>query len=98
MPYITDERRRDLDETINHLNYVLEFLGNEAGDLNYVISRVIGYKFKLNSRYATIAEITGVLENVKQEFYRRVAAPYEDKAIIKNGDIKEYKEDSRGNS
>jgi hypothetical protein len=35
--------------------------------------------------------ITGVLENIKQEYYRRVAEPYEDKKIIENGDIKEYK-------
>jgi hypothetical protein len=35
--------------------------------------------------------ITGVLENIKQEFYRRAASSYEDKKIIENGDIKEYK-------
>jgi hypothetical protein len=35
--------------------------------------------------------ITGVLENIKQEFYRRVAENYENKKIIQNGDIKEYK-------
>jgi hypothetical protein len=28
---------------------------------------------------------------IKQEYYRRVAEPYEDKKIIENGDIKEYK-------
>ena len=37
-----------------------------------------------------IAVSTGVLENIKQEFYRRVALPYEEKKIIENGDIKEY--------
>jgi hypothetical protein len=41
--------------------------------------------------YNKIAMITGVLENIKQEFYRRIAAPYEDTKIIQNGDIKEYK-------
>ena len=30
-------------------------------------------------------------ENIKQEFYRRVAETYEDKKILENGDIKEYK-------
>jgi hypothetical protein len=35
--------------------------------------------------------ITGVLENVKQEFYRRIATAYEEKKIIENGDIKEYR-------
>jgi hypothetical protein len=41
--------------------------------------------------YSKIAIITGVLENVKQEFYRRAAAPYEDKKILQNGDVREYK-------
>ena len=31
----------------------------------------------------------GVLDCVKQEFYRRKLAPYEDVAIQKNGDINE---------
>jgi hypothetical protein len=35
--------------------------------------------------------LTGVLENIKQEFYRRVAVPYEEEKIVKNGDIREYK-------
>jgi hypothetical protein len=41
--------------------------------------------------YSKIAMATGVLENIKQEFYRRVASPYEDKKINENGDIREYK-------
>jgi hypothetical protein len=44
-----------------------------------------------DTSYPKIAMITGVLENIKQEFYRRVASPYEDKKILENGDIKEYK-------
>jgi len=35
--------------------------------------------------------ITGVLENIKQEYYRRVATKYEEQKIIENGDIKEYR-------
>jgi len=31
-----------------------------------------------NTSYAKVAMLTGVLENVKQEFYRRVAVPYEE--------------------
>jgi hypothetical protein len=34
---------------------------------------------------------TGVIENIKQELYRRVAATYEDQKILSNGDIVEYK-------
>lgn len=60
------------------------------GDINYVFSRVLGGLMN-DPSYNKIAMITGVLENIKQEFYRRVASPYEDKKIMENGDIKEYK-------
>jgi len=63
------------------------------GDINYVFSRVLGGLMK-NASYNKIAMITGVLENIKQEFYRRIASPYEDKKINQNGDIKEYKNGS----
>ena len=35
----------------------------------------------------TTAEVLGVLECVKLELYRRVAAPYEDKKCQENGDV-----------
>jgi hypothetical protein len=44
-----------------------------------------------NISYKNIAMATGVLENIKQELYRRIAAPYEDRKVLENGDIKEYK-------
>lgn len=61
-----------------------------CGDVNYCFSRILGGLVGPAS-YSKIALITGVLENIKQEFYRRLAAPYEDKKIIENGDIKEFK-------
>jgi hypothetical protein len=61
-----------------------------CGDINYVFSRILG-SIMGDVSYSKIAIITGVLENIKQEYYRRVAEPYEDKKIIENGDIKEYK-------
>lgn len=66
-----------------------EFL-SIVGDINYTFSRVLGGLMGQIS-YSKVALITGVLENIKQEFYRRVASPYEDKKIAENGDIKEYK-------
>lgn len=60
-----------------------------SGDLNYTISRICSNVMELPS-YKKIAIITGVLENVKQEFYRRVAESYEDSKIKENEDIKEY--------
>lgn len=65
-----------------------EFL-NILGDINYVFSRVIS-NLMGDKSYTKIAMITGVLENIKQEYYRRIAATYEDKKIVENGDIPEY--------
>jgi len=78
-----------------HSNTYKEMLTNEVflsivGDINYAFSRILSGTMG-DVSYSKIAMITGVLENIKQEFYRRVAEPYEDKKIVENGDIKEYK-------
>jgi hypothetical protein len=78
-----------------HSNPYKEKLTNEeflsiCGDINYAFSRIISGVMG-DVSYPKIAIITGVLENIKQEFYRRVASPYEDLKIQQNGDIKEYK-------
>ena len=95
MPYITPERRELLDQLAEAMSRKLEKMGNAEGDFNYVLSRLVGHWFRCDPRYHTIARITGVLENVKQEFYRRVAGGYEDQGIANSGDIAEYKEKKR---
>jgi hypothetical protein len=59
------------------------------GELNFCITRMCleytGANWSPN--YALFNEIIGVLECVKQEFYRRAVAPYEDKKIEENGDV-----------
>lgn len=98
MPYINQEARQELDEAIETM---VEFIthGNDlsdyellqiAGELNYIFSRIIaGCMGKVS--YSKIAIITGLMENMKQEFYRRIASTHEDRAILNNGDIKEYR-------
>jgi len=98
MPYIDETSRKVLDGAIDDLaNIITNFseLDNEdvmvvLGDLNYCMSRLLGQVMG-NTSYAKVAMLTGVLENVKQEFYRRVAVPYEEEKIVQHGDIKEYK-------
>jgi hypothetical protein len=97
MPYIKENRREKLDKCIKAMTDCLcnmrqntDSVEEILGDLNYVISRILAQLMGRVS-YNKIAMITGVLENIKQEFYRRVAQPYEDKKILENGDIKEYK-------
>ena len=95
MPYIDKLEREELD---HHITYLVEAIKNTSdpndfknhlGRINYVFSRVLsGVMGEIN--YAKIAMATGVIENIKQEFYRRVASAYENKKIADNGDIKEY--------
>ncbi len=59
------------------------------GKINYCFSRILSSLMGKPS-YSKIAMITGVLENIKQEFYRRVGVNLEDKKILENGDIREY--------
>lgn len=100
MPYIDEEERMELDSCIDqmiecisntrvHLNNPNDF-SNFLGRINYCFSRVIIGVMKTIS-YKNIAMATGVLENIKQEFYRRLASKYEDAKIISNGDIPEYR-------
>lgn len=59
-----------------------------AGELNYVITMICKNYFNDNGgRYQQINDIIGALEGAKTEFYRRVAAPYEDTKIKENGDV-----------
>jgi hypothetical protein len=100
MPYVKAEHRTALDPAIRELGRVIADLARSmpeetafAGLLNYactsVAMEVIEARFgKL--RYGTIATVTGVFKNVADEFYRRVAAPYEDRQIATNGDVPLY--------
>ena len=85
MPYIREEERQALDVAIDELYSHL----TSPGRLNYAITRLIlNYMPRqAEASYQMVAEVTGVLENVKQEFYRRYAAPYEDRKIAENGDV-----------
>jgi hypothetical protein len=100
MPYIKEDDREELDvcvdQLINCIRDIKHSLNNPhdfsiyLGRINYCFSRIVSGLMG-NPSYNKIAMITGVLENIKQEFYRRVAEPYEDNKILENGDIKEYK-------
>lgn len=80
MPYIKEERRRVLDQNVE--------VPRHAGELNYAICGILEeYIREKGLRYQTLNDITGVLESIKQEIYRRLTGPYEDKKIAENGDI-----------
>lgn len=90
MPYIKPERRKLFDTQINAINDTIKKNDATEGDLNYILSRIIGSVFLNEPRYHTICRISGVFDNVSREFYRRIAIAYEDRAIEENGDVPEY--------
>ncbi|MEI6079744.1 MAG: hypothetical protein WCQ53_03800 [bacterium] len=87
MPYISNELRNKVDKRIKDLASVVKECGkeNRAGVLNYSISTLLKELYEL--RYSEVNEAVGMLECTKQEYYRRVAAPYEDIKIKENGDV-----------
>lgn len=84
MPYIKQEKRdefRKVGETGHNPET------KTAGELNYELTLKCLKHLRVNGlSYQTINDIVGALEGAKLEFYRRVAAPYEDKKIVENGD------------
>lgn len=97
MPYIKVKHRKELDILIDQLADRLVRESKEypdpgafAGLLNYTCTRlalkVVRKQFG-QMRYWLIAIITGTFKNIADEFYRRVAAPYEDKLRAENGDL-----------
>jgi len=81
MPYITKAARTRvaLDGPQN------------SGQLNYAITKLLIDYVGDNPNYELIAMAISACECAKLEFYRRVAAPYEDVKREQNGDV--YNED-----
>jgi len=87
LPYIKPENRAKYEKPLGELIDILKSLPPEEvdGELNYVVTKILKQIYPL--RYFHINKAVGVLECVKLEFYRRVAAPYEDKKIQQSGDV-----------
>lgn len=96
MPYIKQEDRGQYDEAIDQLASALMLSDQtfEPGHLNYVVSRLI-LKICPILNYMRIAVVTGVLDNVSKEFYRRSAVPYEEVQCAENGDLSYHSVEER---
>lgn len=81
MPYITHAERVNLDRG---------GAPQTLGQLNYVVTQACLAYLKACGpapSYAMLNAAIGMLECAKLEFYRRVAAPYEDRKLHDNGDV-----------
>ncbi len=78
MPYIEPAARDALDRGAIPIG---------PGELNYLLTNAcVDYLYAHGLTYQSINDVLGALQGASHEFYRRVAAPYEDDAIVKNGD------------
>jgi len=102
MPYINSLHRQEIDALIDQLAQGIIRQSQQTGDitafagmLNYACTRlalqIVRRQFG-QMRYWLIAIITGVFKNIGDEFYRRVAAAYEDKQKANSGDVDLFQE------
>lgn len=87
MPYIKQKDRPAIDNLVAPL---IEHLKNlpepvQDGSVNYLVTKIL--KELYPTKYFDLNRAIGVLECIKQEFYRRSVAPYEDEKIKENGDV-----------
>lgn len=81
MPYITKAVRDSLARGESP---------HTTGELNYAITRLlIEYVKGRGMSYQTLAEAKAACTDARDEFQRRVVAPYEDRAAARNGDVYE---------
>lgn len=86
-PYIKPENRPDIDAMIEPIIAHLQKLPLEEQDgaLNYAVTKVIKHVYP--QKYFHLNRALGVLSAIAQEFYRTVAAPYEDTKRKENGEV-----------
>lgn len=94
MPYITENRRYVVRIGLHHLESDMKDLNRDetgpivAGDLNYIAFSLALEYIKLKGKsYNNISDAIKALTGAAHEIERRVLDPYEDKVILKNGDI-----------
>lgn len=89
MPYIDQKLRDEIDPAIDELIAAISQTearchGSLEGMLNYAMTRILVIE---HSDYRSIVRILGTLEAVKLEYYRRMAAPYEDYRRDRGGEV-----------
>lgn len=91
MPYIVVEKRLKFMQLIEELaeRVRIEHLedGDRNGNMNYIISALIEEVYGDQWRYRDVNDVMGMLSSAQAEFYRKVAAPYEDQKEHENGAV-----------
>ncbi len=88
MPYIKEKHRAPIDQALIGVFKLIRTYKLNAGEINYLFTKIMHALFKKTPEYTTINDITGAVVCAREEFGRKVVAPYEDKKIKENGDLK----------
>lgn len=92
MPYIKQELREELAPEIfafiEKVNKIYEQNPSNTRDglLNYSFTTMLHHIYPKN-KYHELNEIIGMMECMKQEFYRTRIGPYENEKMQENGDV-----------
>jgi len=91
MPYITQDRRKEIDNEINQLcSKLQQTIKNEKdipGYLNYIFTRLCSSYIGSDIKYSRLNALIGALECCKLELYRKRIAGYEDVKEQENGKV-----------
>lgn len=97
MPYINREQRRVIDPAIGELVEAIKqatvYRGTAFRDmlpdgaLNYAITKLILKLIIPTTNYLNIERVRGLLGCLSDEFYRKLAAAYEDLKAQENGEV-----------
>ena len=99
MPYIHPDERRHYESALNLMVNRLSQRDFKQGHLTYIIYSLMAAKIKsirqsfdacgqpLRAGYADLSLTRASATDASDEFYRRVMATHEDRAIEDNGDI-----------
>jgi len=96
MPYIRKEQRDFLDYNLHlvarDITTCEPISYNRPGVANYAVTKIILDSMKPIEGwgYNSLSRAIAVLRDAANEMQRRLLNKYEDKAIKKNGDIKEF--------
>lgn len=83
MPYISPDNQKEFDALIKEIGKADI---KTAGELNFLFTKLaIQYVATNGLRYQNMNDVVGSLEGAKQEFYRRVVAPYENQKAYEVG-------------
>lgn len=92
MSYISQDDRENIDDgAISALVVDIDHVpsGKKKGALNYVVTRLALGVYGRGG-YTELSDAIAALQDAADEIKRRKLGPYEDKAIAKNGDLREY--------